>query len=159
LPALSRQRQIYAEALGSGPAAQALLEAWTVTKQVYVAQTDALARAEAEPHQRWYLDSFARSLRPDGVDGLSEATRQQAQAFADRASERRWEDLIEHELLIGSPATLRRKVAELQAAGVGELVCWLNFGGLPPERVRQSMALFANEVLPAFQSVGVAGGR
>jgi alkanesulfonate monooxygenase SsuD/methylene tetrahydromethanopterin reductase-like flavin-dependent oxidoreductase (luciferase family) len=159
LPALSRQRQIYADALGPGPTAQALLETWTVTKQVYVAPSDALARQIAEPYQRWYLDAFARSLRPDGLAGLSEAARQQAQGFYQRATERRWEDLIEDELLIGSPATLRRKVAELRAAGVGELVCWLNFGGLPPEQVRQSMALFAAEIMPAFQSVGVAGGR
>jgi alkanesulfonate monooxygenase SsuD/methylene tetrahydromethanopterin reductase-like flavin-dependent oxidoreductase (luciferase family) len=130
-----------------------------VTKHVYVAQSDTLARADAEPHERWYLDSFARSLRPDGLDSLTETTRQQALAFAQRASERRWEDLIEDALLIGSPATVRQKVAELQAAGVGELVCWMNFGGLAPERVRRSMALFASEVMPAFQSVGVAGGR
>jgi alkanesulfonate monooxygenase SsuD/methylene tetrahydromethanopterin reductase-like flavin-dependent oxidoreductase (luciferase family) len=157
LPSLSQQRQTYADALA--PAARALLDAWTVTKHVYVAQSDALARAEAEPHERWYLDSFARSLRPDGLDSLTETTRQQALAFAQRASERRWEDLIEDALLIGSPATVRQKVAELQAAGVGELVCWMNFGGLAPERVRRSMALFASEVMPAFQSVGVAGGR
>ena len=32
-----------------------------VTKQAYVADTDDQARREAEPHERWYLDSFARS--------------------------------------------------------------------------------------------------
>jgi alkanesulfonate monooxygenase SsuD/methylene tetrahydromethanopterin reductase-like flavin-dependent oxidoreductase (luciferase family) len=147
LPALIQQRQTYAAAL----AEPGLLDSWTVTKHVYVAATDALARAEAEPHQRWYLDSFARSLRPDGLAGLTDATRAQAAAFADRAAARRWEDLIEDSLLIGSPDTIRRKVAELQAAGVGELACWMNFGGLPPAQVRRSMDLFAHEVMPAFK--------
>jgi alkanesulfonate monooxygenase SsuD/methylene tetrahydromethanopterin reductase-like flavin-dependent oxidoreductase (luciferase family) len=147
LTALSRLRQTYAAALSE----PALLDAWTVTKQVYVAHTDALARAEAEPHLRWYLDSFARSLRPDGLPGLTAATRAQAEAFAQRAAERRWEDLIEDSLLIGSPATIHRKVAELQAAGVGELACWMNFGGLPTAQVRRSMALLASEIMPEFQ--------
>ena len=40
-----------------------LLSRWVVTKHVYVAETDARARQEAEKHERWYLDSFARSLR------------------------------------------------------------------------------------------------
>jgi hypothetical protein len=42
------------------------------------------------------------------------------------------------------------KVAELEAAGVGELVCWMNFGGLPANQVRRSMQLFAQEVMPAL---------
>jgi alkanesulfonate monooxygenase SsuD/methylene tetrahydromethanopterin reductase-like flavin-dependent oxidoreductase (luciferase family) len=148
LPALSRQRELYLAALGDRDAATA----WTVTRHVYVAATDQQARAEAEPHERWYLDSFARSLRPDGLSGLTEQTRTQAAEFARRASERRWEDLIEDSLLIGSPETVRGKVGELEAAGVGELVCWMNFGGLPIERVERSMRLFADEVMPAFQT-------
>jgi alkanesulfonate monooxygenase SsuD/methylene tetrahydromethanopterin reductase-like flavin-dependent oxidoreductase (luciferase family) len=127
---------------------------------VYVAPTDQQARTEAEPHERWYLDSFARSLRADGLDGLTDAAREQANDFARRASERRWEDLVEDSLLIGSPATVRRKVDELRAAGVGELVCWMNFGGIPTDQVRRSMRLFADEVMPAFRrQLGVASGR
>ncbi len=155
LPALQRQRSIYRDALqASGHAAptiDALLSTWVVTRHVYVADTDAQARREAEPHERWYLDSFARSLRADGLAGLSESVRQQADEMARRATERRWEDLIEDALLIGSPATVRQRIAELDDAGVGELVCWMNFGGLPPDQVRRSMRLFAEEVMPAFR--------
>jgi len=155
LPTLQRQHGIYREALhASGhpaPKIDALLSTWVVTRHVYVADTDAQARREAEPHERWYLDSFARSLRADGLVGLSEIVRQQADEMVRRATERRWEDLIEDALLIGSPATVRQRVAELDEAGVGELVCWMNFGGLPPDRVRRSMRLFAEEVIPAFR--------
>jgi hypothetical protein len=42
-------------------------------------------------------------------------------------------------------------VAELEEAGVGELLCWMNFGGIPPEKARRSMRLFAEEVMPAFR--------
>jgi len=163
LPALTRLRQVYDDALLKTQHEQhkidALQRQWTVTKHVFVAETDAQARAEAEPHERWYLDSFARSLRADGLDGLTDAARTQANEFARRASERRWEDLIEDALLIGSPETVRRMVKELNQAGVGELVCWMNFGGLPIDQVRRSMHLFAHEVMPAFREVGLASGR
>jgi alkanesulfonate monooxygenase SsuD/methylene tetrahydromethanopterin reductase-like flavin-dependent oxidoreductase (luciferase family) len=95
-------------------------------------------------------------MRSLGVDGLkvSDGVRQQAEEAIQRFSQRRWEELIEDSLLIGSPATIRARVAELESAGVGELVCWMNFGGLPSEQVRRSMRMFANEVMPAFKAVG-----
>ena len=37
---------------------------------------------------------------------------------------------------------------EFRRLGVGEMLCWMNFGGLPQERVRRSMELFAREVMP-----------
>ena len=154
LPALKRLRALYADALANAnhPSATIddLLANWVVTKHVYVADTDAQARREAEPHERWYLDSFARSLRADGLPGLSPDVLRQAQTMAERIGNRRWEELIEDSLLIGSPATVRDKVAELEAAGVGELVSWMNFGGLPVKQVRRSMQLFAEEVMPAL---------
>jgi alkanesulfonate monooxygenase SsuD/methylene tetrahydromethanopterin reductase-like flavin-dependent oxidoreductase (luciferase family) len=150
--ALLKQRETYVTALRSAghdaTTISDLLSRWIVSKHVYVAPTDAEARAEAEAAERWYLDSFARSIRPDGLRGISEAIRQQATAAADRVSALRWEDLIEDRLLIGSPATVRRKVEALEGIGVGQLMCWMSFGGLPPEKVRRSMQLFADEVIP-----------
>jgi alkanesulfonate monooxygenase SsuD/methylene tetrahydromethanopterin reductase-like flavin-dependent oxidoreductase (luciferase family) len=151
LPALLKLRDAYVEALQSAERPRNLLDEWTVTKHVYVAATDEQARREAEPHERWYLDSFARSLKP--VPGMAESASRQAEEFVRRVSERRWEELIEDSLFIGSPATVRAKVAELQTAEVGELVCWMNFGGLPVDRVRRSMRLFAEEVMPAFAPI------
>jgi alkanesulfonate monooxygenase SsuD/methylene tetrahydromethanopterin reductase-like flavin-dependent oxidoreductase (luciferase family) len=154
LPALERLRGVYETALRATDLPRQtvddLLARWVVTKHAYVADTDAQARREAEPHERWYLDSFARSLRPDGLTGISDKVRAQANEMVRRTTERRWEDLIDDTLLIGSPATVRARVAELAAAGVGELVCWMNFGGLPSAQVRRSMQLFADEVIPAF---------
>ena len=61
------------------------------------------------------------------------------------------EDLLKSALIFGSPETVASKVAELQQAGVGELACWMNFGGLPVDKVRRSMRLFAEEVMPGFR--------
>ncbi|MGE3269516.1 MAG: LLM class flavin-dependent oxidoreductase [Chloroflexota bacterium] len=152
LDALARQRAAYAAALQEGGHAQdvidSLLKRWIVSKHVYVAPTDEEARADAEGPERWYLDSFERSIRPDGLRGISDAVRQQATASADRLLTLRWEEMVEDRLLIGSPETVRRKVEELRALGVGELLCWMNFGGIPPEKARRSMQLFAEAVMP-----------
>jgi alkanesulfonate monooxygenase SsuD/methylene tetrahydromethanopterin reductase-like flavin-dependent oxidoreductase (luciferase family) len=158
LPALLKLRDAYAAALREHQHDNTLLKQWTVTKHVYVAETDEQARREAEPYERWYLDSFARSLRADGLSGLSEGARTQADEFVKRIMQRRWEDLVEDSLFIGSPDTVRRKVHDLQQAGVGELVCWMNFGGIPPDKVRRSMRLFTEEVMAAFRPTRAGGG-
>lgn len=147
-------RTLYADALaraGHDPATTArLLGQWTLTKHVYVAPTDAEAQADARDAELWYLDSYCRSMRADHLANVSVTVRRQAEQMIAQIQALRWDDLLRDALLIGSPETVRAKVAEIQAAGVGELACWMNFGGLPPDKVRRSMALFAREVMPAF---------
>jgi alkanesulfonate monooxygenase SsuD/methylene tetrahydromethanopterin reductase-like flavin-dependent oxidoreductase (luciferase family) len=148
---LLKQRETYLAALRSAGHSEStiadLLGRWIVSKHVHVAPTDAEARADAEGPERWYLDSFARSIRPDGLRGISDAVRTQATASADRVDALRWEELIEDRLFIGSPETVRRKVEALAEIGVGQLMCWMSFGGIPPEKVRRSMQLFADEII------------
>jgi alkanesulfonate monooxygenase SsuD/methylene tetrahydromethanopterin reductase-like flavin-dependent oxidoreductase (luciferase family) len=43
------------------------------------------------------------------------------------------------------------RVEEFRRLGVGEMLCWMNFGGLAQDRVRRSMELFAREVMPRFR--------
>ena len=57
--------------------------------------------------------SGARSLRPDGLVGISDAVRQQANEMVRRTTERRWEDLIDDALLI---AEILRETAEVAYA-------------------------------------------
>jgi alkanesulfonate monooxygenase SsuD/methylene tetrahydromethanopterin reductase-like flavin-dependent oxidoreductase (luciferase family) len=146
-----KQRELYASALGetqSPEVAADLLSRWAVTKHMYIAPTDEEARRDAEPAERWYADAFARSLSAEGVKGLPESAYQDAARIQQRLSAINFDELADGPLLIGSPETVARKVAELQSKGVGELIMWMNFGGLDPAKVRRSMRLFASEVLP-----------
>ena len=43
-----------------------------------------------------------------------------------------------------------------QEAGVNYYIGWFNFGGMPHEKVKHSMELFAREVMPVFQAGGQA---
>ena len=155
LPTTLSQRATYLAALQQAGHPESkiaeLLGKWVVTKHVYVAPTDAEARAEARPAEEWFLDAYARSIDPTGLRGLPEPVRQTAEASAARARSLRWDELVDDCLLVGSPETVRRKALELREAGVGELVCWMNFGGIAPDRARRSMQLFADEVMPALR--------
>ncbi|HZS00508.1 MAG TPA: LLM class flavin-dependent oxidoreductase [Chloroflexota bacterium] len=135
-----------------------LLGQWTVTKHVYVAPTDAEAQADARGPEEWFLDAFRRSLHTDGLPALDPEFTARTERMRADIGALRWESLLRDALLIGSPATVRARVAELQAAGVGELVCWTSFGGLPLDKVRRSMQLFAREVMPAFRAAPAAAG-
>ena len=155
LSATLQQRETYLTALREAghdeQTIAALLARWVVTKHVYVAPTDAEARAQARDAELWFLDAYARSVDPTGLRGISDTVRQAAEATAARTRALRWDDLIEECLLVGSPDTVRRKALELRAAGVGELGCWMNFGGMDPGLARRSMQLFSDEVLPALR--------
>jgi alkanesulfonate monooxygenase SsuD/methylene tetrahydromethanopterin reductase-like flavin-dependent oxidoreductase (luciferase family) len=131
---------------------QRLLEGWVVTKHVYVAPTDAEAQADAKGPEMWYRDAFVRSLSTEGLVGLHPSVYEGAEAMRTRIRSQMWENLLESALLIGSPDTVAAKVSELQAAGVGEVACWMNFGGLSLDKVQRSMRLFANEVMPRFRA-------
>ena len=129
-----------------------LLHRWVVTKHVYVAPTDAEALADAREPEMWYRDAFIRSLSTDGLTGLHPSVYEGAETMLRRLRSQTWEDLVESALIIGSPDTVAEKIAELQRAGVGEVACWMNFGGLEPRKVRRSMRLFAEHVIPRFRS-------
>ena len=69
----------------------------------------------------------------------------------DRLARITWESLVAETLAFGSPDTVARHIAEMRDLGVGQVMCWMNFGGLSQERVRRSMELFAREVMPRFR--------
>lgn len=129
-----------------------LMRQWVVTKHVYVAPTDAEALEQARDPELWYRDAFVRSLSTDGLSGLDESVYRDAEAAMARLRAQTWGDLLADALVIGSPDTVAHKMAQLQQIGVGEVACWMNFGGIPPALARRSMRLFAEEVMPRFRT-------
>lgn len=56
------------------------------------------------------------------------------------------------EMIFGGPQTCIEKIRSLESeTSVNNLICWMNFGGLPQELVQESMHLLASEVMPAFR--------
>jgi alkanesulfonate monooxygenase SsuD/methylene tetrahydromethanopterin reductase-like flavin-dependent oxidoreductase (luciferase family) len=129
----------------------ALLAHWGVSRQIYVADTDAQALAEAKEAELWYQESFRRFVVPERIDDAHPSLQPGFRAMADKLARVTWEDLVRETLAFGSPDTVARHIADMRELGVGQVLCWMNFGGLPQDKIRRSMELFAREVIPRFR--------
>jgi alkanesulfonate monooxygenase SsuD/methylene tetrahydromethanopterin reductase-like flavin-dependent oxidoreductase (luciferase family) len=152
---LVTNRDIYVEALkksGRSPEEIAgLLSRWGVSRQIYVAETDATALAEAKEAELWYQESFRRFVLPDRIEDAHPSLQPGFRAMEERLARITWESLVAETLAFGSPDTVARHIAEMRDMGVGQVMCWMNFGGLAQARVRRSMELFVREVMPRFR--------
>ena len=121
---------------------------------VIVADSDAeaeeLARANFELQVALFEFEIRRSKRyvveereRDIMDHLIELFRGMVTDFKNSSEE----FMIVH----GSPATVIRKLKELEALGVDTLVGEFDFGFLSIETVLKSMSLFGSEVIPALR--------
>ena len=128
----------------------ALLTRWGVSRQIYVADTDARALEEAKAAEVWYQDSFRRFVIPERIEDAHPTLQPAFRAMADRLGKVTWEGLVAETLAFGSPDTVARHIEHMRSIGVGQILCWMNFGGLPQDKVRRSMELFAREVMPRF---------
>jgi alkanesulfonate monooxygenase SsuD/methylene tetrahydromethanopterin reductase-like flavin-dependent oxidoreductase (luciferase family) len=128
-----------------------LLSHWGVSRHVYVAPTDAEALAQARDAEMWYQESLRKFLIPERIERVHPLLQPGFRAIAEKFAHVSWDDLVRETVAFGSPDTVAERIAELQRLGVGEVLCWMNFGGLPQHQVRRSMELFAREVMPRFR--------
>jgi alkanesulfonate monooxygenase SsuD/methylene tetrahydromethanopterin reductase-like flavin-dependent oxidoreductase (luciferase family) len=128
-----------------------LLGRWGVSRHVYVAPTDAQALAEAKDAEMWYQESLRRFLVPERIDRVHPLLQPGFRALEERFAHVSYDELVAESVAFGSPDTVAARVEEFRRLGVGEMLCWMNFGGLPQDRVRRSMELFAREVIPRFR--------
>ena len=140
------------EKSGRSPAdIAALLARWGVSRQIYVADTDAQALAEARSAEMWYQESFRRFVVPERIEDAHPSLQPGFRAMAEKLGKVTWDDLVRETLAFGSPDTVARHIEHMRDLGVGQVLCWMNFGGLPQDRIRRSMELFAREVMPRFR--------
>jgi alkanesulfonate monooxygenase SsuD/methylene tetrahydromethanopterin reductase-like flavin-dependent oxidoreductase (luciferase family) len=152
---LVANRDIYVDTLRKSGRSDAevasLLRHWGVSRQIYVAPTDAQALEEARAAELWYQDSFRRFVLPERIEDAHPSLQPGFRAMAERLGQVTWEGLVAETLAFGSPDTVARHIEVMRNMGVGQILCWMNFGGLPQDRVRRSMELFAREVMPRFR--------
>jgi alkanesulfonate monooxygenase SsuD/methylene tetrahydromethanopterin reductase-like flavin-dependent oxidoreductase (luciferase family) len=124
---------------------------------IYVADTDAQAWAEYEPHLFYFAKQLLKGLvvLPPGytsvrsIAGIHSALSK----FLSTVETRRQVEEGAY-AIVGSPATVRDKLLEYgQRLGVGNLLGLFQLGTLPADLTRKNMELFAREVMPALQAV------
>lgn len=115
---------------------------------IHVAASRAKAREECEPSILHFFQTVIERLRPFGeVDIKGYEAFQQVLARMQRMG---FEDVDKEIGVFGDPAYCIERIRELQKAfEIDEFICYFNHGGImDPALVRQSMTLFAKEVLP-----------
>jgi alkanesulfonate monooxygenase SsuD/methylene tetrahydromethanopterin reductase-like flavin-dependent oxidoreductase (luciferase family) len=70
--------------------------------------------------------------------------------IVDRLTKVRPENLGENSVLLGSPAQITESLKKVEAAGVAEIILYVNVGLKPHAQVKAEMARFMAEVAPAF---------
>jgi alkanesulfonate monooxygenase SsuD/methylene tetrahydromethanopterin reductase-like flavin-dependent oxidoreductase (luciferase family) len=105
---------------------------FTCLRHVFVAENDREARERGVEYVEYYMKSTAQ-FRPIGPHERDE-------------------------MIFGGPDTVIAALQILQqTAGITNLICWMNFGGMPQDAVRRSMTLFAHHVMPAMRYVDGPG--
>jgi alkanesulfonate monooxygenase SsuD/methylene tetrahydromethanopterin reductase-like flavin-dependent oxidoreductase (luciferase family) len=119
---------------------------------VYVSETDAKARAEFEPHLRYFVVNCMKglSLTPPGYTSPQSALAILKNRPAFLSPDKTWKDIEEGVYaVVGSPATVRDKLKHYsKELGVGVILTGCQAGSLPHHLARKSLHLFAREVLP-----------
>lgn len=118
---------------------------------VYVDDSDDRAKEIGADHARRYGASLTTLGSPSAKGGELPSGYGTYDSFEKGARRETRQELM----LFGSPDTVARRVEWLRdELGVNYVLCWMNMGGLEPERVQHSMGLFAREVMPRFRAVG-----
>ncbi len=111
---------------------------------IHVAETEALARRDAEASHLSYYHEVARLVRAGSREGSPLAAR------VDRFASMTFEEAVATDTVVGTPETVLRRLTDLHARyRCGHIMGWFSFGGrIPHDRVLASMRLFAEDVLP-----------
>ncbi|MER6112891.1 LLM class flavin-dependent oxidoreductase [Streptomyces hirsutus] len=100
--------------------------------ELYCAPTTEQAVEEALPHARTEYATYAEYP-------------------ALRWQRDRFDDLVANTLLLGSPEFLIERISALRDLGFNHIIFRPGWLGMPTEKVRASLRLFAGEVFPAFR--------
>ncbi|MEC9052392.1 MAG: LLM class flavin-dependent oxidoreductase, partial [Actinomycetota bacterium] len=100
--------------------------------ELYCAPTDEQAVEEALPHARTEYSTYAEYP-------------------ALRWQRDRFDELVVNTLMLGSPDSLVERISLLRDQGFNHVIFRPGWLGMPADRVRASLRLFATEVIPAFR--------
>jgi alkanesulfonate monooxygenase SsuD/methylene tetrahydromethanopterin reductase-like flavin-dependent oxidoreductase (luciferase family) len=152
---VARFFQVYRdEAAKTGYQASPDQLAWSNT--IYVAETDDKAMREAKPHLEALVNRLLKMptemLLPPGYTSIESMKRVRATKVTGKTKS--IEDLVNTGVvIIGSPNTVREKLAEYQdLAGFNTSLTKTQFGTLPDDMTRANMTAIAEEIIPHFRN-------
>ncbi len=129
---------------------------------VYVAESDAQARREYEPHFWHFTKKLLPGINisPPGYTSARSVLKVKS-AFGDfMLNVETWAQVEDGDYaIVGSPAAVRQKMAELiRWMGVGNVLVLPQLATLPADLTRKNQELFAREVMPALRALDAEAG-
>ena len=119
---------------------------------IFVSENDAKARAEFEPHLRYFMNKCMKGLQiaPPGYTSAKSALAILKNRGAFLTPDKTWRDIEDGVYaIVGSPQTVRDKLNHWRKEiGAGIVMTGCQAGSLPHELARKSMTMLAKEVLP-----------
>jgi len=115
----------------------------------HVAETEDEARANTKAALDWNIDMIQWRRTFD----VGSEVWEKMEDFRKTRTELppSYDYLYENRAFIGNPDQIIAKIKALQDQGIEYFGCNFSFGGMPQDKVKKSMQLFAKEVMPAFK--------
>jgi alkanesulfonate monooxygenase SsuD/methylene tetrahydromethanopterin reductase-like flavin-dependent oxidoreductase (luciferase family) len=118
----------------------------TLLLPIYVAERQRQAEEEPEASVMYYFQVLGGLLSgplPESYQRYGESRR--------RVGTLTYADIRQQRAIFGEPSYCIDRIQEMrETLGIQQLMGWMNIGGMPHEKVQQSMRLFADRVLPAI---------
>jgi alkanesulfonate monooxygenase SsuD/methylene tetrahydromethanopterin reductase-like flavin-dependent oxidoreductase (luciferase family) len=132
----------------------------SLQRHIYVAETNAKAREEAEAHLDYFFQTLMAPLGSDAVRSLATQGLASARSLEYRKGERPklWEMTFDRAQaegysIIGDPDHVIRALrAQQRALGFGTIMGFFHFGSMPTALAIKNIELFARAVLPHVRS-------
>jgi len=106
--------------------------------------------AEGRGRAAMETDQVMVDLDPDDPNPIIKLMNRQVLGIPIDAVEA-WEALEDQDsVIIGDVETCRRKIKKYEAAGFGRLMCLMQFGHLPHDRVMESIRRVGEELVPSM---------
>ena len=154
--AVARTFDMYREeALKAGYEASPDQLAWS--NAIFVRESDEQALRDVRPHLEAYMNEFLTRnptmMMPPGYSSVESIKRVRA-IKGYRGARQTVEEILDKGLVIvGSPNTVREKLAACQDRGGFNIsLTKTQFGTMPPELVRENQIAIAEEILPYFRN-------
>ena len=142
----------------------AIANSW-VAQKVFLAPTTAAAREFATPYLEWRQRKMMDLQPPGAAPTLTTKLRAKVPGLKSvlSASHQKPENEITADDMLqfgifGTPDDCIERLREFERAGAQNILCSFTYGGMPGDKVRETMRLFAAEVMPAFQRQAVHHG-
>ncbi len=121
---------------------------------MHCAETDQQAVDNAGMHGLWFMDKSLDLYQPwrqKGVE-IPDSYKFAVNAVQQERAERSIQDHIDGgTFCIGNPETCIETIKKYEATGIDQVLCFVQYGKLPHEKIMASMRLLAKEVMPHFK--------